>query len=398
MHEMTSRERMLAAFQRKETDRIPVAPDISNMVPCKMQKRPFWEIYLNGNPTLGKAYMDASRCFGMDGWYTYAALDLRLEAPVSRDAKIISESEGRITVRETIHTPAGDLSQVTVYMPYDSPTQTEKMIKNLKDDLPKLKYLFGKIQGYDRQPLTEAEKLVGEDGVVCVGVQAPGFQTYIELFDGGLENALFSYYDEPDLFMEFHSLFHAHQLQYAEMVVDSKADSILTGGSGSLTLQSPDLWEKFSLPFLKEVTSLCRQGQVVSGIHSCGKERHLIDVCSRETALDYVNPLEIAPMGDCTLDSCKRDFGGKLCLMGNLHTTDVMLFGSKEKVRLESLKAIRDAGEGGGFVLSTGDQCGRDTPHENLFEMVQVAKEYGSYPLDMNRINEEISRLTKTLG
>jgi uroporphyrinogen decarboxylase len=394
---MTSRERMLAAFRREPTDRVPVAPDISNMIPCKLQRKPFWEIYLNRNPSLGQAYMEACRYFGMDGWYTYAELDVEREKPVSRDVKILSKSEGRITARETIHTPSGDLSQVTVYKPADSPTQTEKMIKNLKDDFPKLRCLFGKILKYDRQPLTLAEQIVGDEGVVCAGVQAPGFQTYIELFDGGLENALFAYYDEPDLFMEFHSMFMEHQLRYAEMLIDAKVDSILTGGSGSLTLQSPELWERLSLPFLKQVTALCRQAGVVSGIHSCGKERHLIDVCSKETSLDYVNPLEIAPMGDCSLDSCKRDFGGSLCLMGNLHTTDVMLFGDQKRVRLESLKAIRDAGVGGGFVLSTGDQCGRDTPDGNLLEMVAVAKEFGTYPLDLDRINEEIFRIESGL-
>ncbi len=98
-------------------------------------------------------------------------------------------------------------------------------------------------------------------------------------------------------------------------------------------------------------------------------------------------------MGNCALAEIKRSFGGKLGLMGNLHTTDVMLRGSVDEVRRESLKAIRDAGEGGGFILSTGDQCGRDTPDANIFAMVDIVKEFGEYPLDMGRIEKEISRL-----
>jgi uroporphyrinogen decarboxylase len=42
-------------------------------------------------------------------------------------------------------------------------------------------------------------------------------------------------------------------------------------------------------------------------------------------------------------------------------------------------QAIDDAGAGGGFLLSTGDQCGRDTPEANLFKLVEVAKTYGRY-------------------
>ena len=78
--------------------------------------------------------------------------------------------------------------------------------------------------------------------------------------------------------------------------------------------------------------------------------------------------------------------------MGNLHTSDVMLQGSVSDVKRESLKAIMATGTGGGFVLSTGDQCGRDTPDENIFVMVETVKEFGSYPLDFDRIEDEIKR------
>jgi len=42
-------------------------------------------------------------------------------------------------------------------------------------------------------------------------------------------------------------------------------------------------------------------------------------------------------------------------------------------------QAIDGAAEGGGFVLFTGDQCGRDTPDENIAAMVETARTYGGY-------------------
>jgi uroporphyrinogen-III decarboxylase len=45
----------------------------------------------------------------------------------------------------------------------------------------------------------------------------------------------------------------------------------------------------------------------------------------------------------------------------------------------ERLKIAIANGAGGGFLLSTGDQCGRDTPPENLFKLVEVATTYGKY-------------------
>ena len=47
----------------------------------------------------------------------------------------------------------------------------------------------------------------------------------------------------------------------------------------------------------------------------------------------------------------------------------------------------------GGFILCTGDQCGRDTPEVNLREMVSVAREFGVYPLDFARIDRAIRAL-----
>ena len=98
-----------------------------------------------------------------------------------------------------------------------------------------------------------------------------------------------------------------------------------------------------------------------------------------ETDLTIIDPLEPPPMGDCDLAQLKRLYGDKIILKGNLHTTDVMLRGSAQDVVAASKKAIDDAGAGGGFVLSTGDQCGRDTPFENLRAIVDTARTYGRY-------------------
>jgi len=57
----------------------------------------------------------------------------------------------------------------------------------------------------------------------------------------------------------------------------------------------------------------------------------------------------------------------------------VMLRGTPKQVEEASRRAIDDAAAGGGFILSTGDQCGRDTPDENILAMIQTARTYGRY-------------------
>lgn len=68
-----------------------------------------------------------------------------------------------------------------------------------------------------------------------------------------------------------------------------------------------------------------------------------------------------------------------LALPSLQNTSEVMLSGTPETVWEASRKAIDDAAYGGGFILSTGDQCGRDTPDDNIRAMIDVARTYGKY-------------------
>jgi uroporphyrinogen decarboxylase len=174
-------------------------------------------------------------------------------------------------------------------------------------------------------------------------------------------------------------LHHNMVVRQMEMALDERPDFILLGGSGTITLQSPEIARELSLPTIKALTRMAREAGMPIMLHSCGKERDLVAMCAEETDLDCINPLEVPPQGDCDLAEIKRTYGDRISLMGNLHTTDVMLRGSYEKVLKESRRAIAAAGVGGGFILSTGDQCGRDTPDGNIQAMIDAADLYGRY-------------------
>jgi len=382
---MTSRERMMCAMTGGTPDRIPVAPDISNMVPCRRTGKPFWEIYVNNDPPLGHAYMDAVRHYGMDGWYIYGRMDYQVKTPLQTKRDIVKRDDHWL-VTSTIETPDGDLRYADYAGIDNPPSPTEKMIKDFKRDFNKFRWLFQPVTGYNADNHHIDKAVVGDDAVMCYGASPPGLHMFLGYFEGNMEAVVYAYYDEPDLFAELCDMHIKREMQKLEILLDLKVDSVLTGGSGSITLQSMDIWRELSLPTIKRITRACKQAGVISGIHSCGLQREMVEVCANETDLDYINPLEVPPMGDCNLAALKKSVGDKICLMGNLHTTDLMLLGKPADVTRESLRAICDAGAGGGFILSTGDQCGRDTPDENILAMVETAKAYGHYPLDMDAI------------
>ena len=375
---MTSRERMLTAMRLEQPDMVPVAPDISNMIPCRLTGKPFWEIYLNNDPPLWKAYIDAVRYFKFEGWVR-GHLRFSGYDDVSSTSEVISRTDERIVRRTVTHTPAGDLDSEVTYYDGDPTTQTVKQIKDLEEDFEKLRYLLRPPTGYDAESYEHVRREMDGDGIVYVGIGCPGFQSWVGWFDGGLEAMTYAYYDHKDLVLELRDLQHAQIMKMTEMALEIKPDCIQTIGSGGLALQSPAMFRELGLPTVQAMTKMCKEAGVMCMAHSCGPEYELVKMTAEETDLNCINPLEVPPMGDCDLAQLKREFGDKICLMGNLNTIEVMLRGTADDVEAACKQAIDDAAEGGGFILSTGDQCGRDTPDENMFRMIEVARTYGRY-------------------
>jgi uroporphyrinogen decarboxylase len=156
-------------------------------------------------------------------------------------------------------------------------------------------------------------------------------------------------------------------------------DFVSVGGSGTLVYQTVKIFRKIAFPAVQRAIELATEAGIPTHVHSCGPENELVRIFAEETDLTVIDPLERPPMGDCDLAELKRLYGHTIVLKGNLHTTEVMLRGSVDDVVSASKQAIDDAAAGGRFILSTGDQCGRDTPEENIRAMVETARTYGRY-------------------
>lgn len=407
MISMTSRERMLKAMRNEQPDRVPAAPDMSNMIPCRLTGKPFWDIYLYQDPPLWQAYMDAVRHFGTDGWvYSLDGFNAdEVEAPADAvqdgddrsETVIVDRSEARIVTRAFTKAKGKGRewsAHVTVYPRMDPPTY----LLASKVGLARAPQKWWPIEGVKRQKkgfdlLRSALGRFENRGVIGAYVGPPQFVGP----DQGFGYSIYDYQDRYEEVKQWSLREGQRVVRYLQRLLAGpvRPDFILTGGSGMLVFMTPDLIREISLPWLREITRVCKEAGIPSQVHCCGPERELVKMCALETDLSSINPLEVPPMGDCALAQIKKTYGRRLGLMGNLHTTGVMLRGDVKTVRLASLKAIRDAGEGGGFILSTGDQCGRDTPDANIREMVNVANEFGSYPLDISAIGREIKALER---
>jgi len=366
---MTSRERMITALHNRQPDMVPVAPDISNMVPARLTGKPFWDIYLHSNPPLWKAYIHAAKHFGFDGWLPNIGAQTRIRNPA-----IVRRTDERIILQHCWEERGRRVwaPHVTVYYVADPPTYG---VPPRKIGLPLEPSEWEDFDDTSEElseegALRAARELMGDDGAIGLSVGIPGL---------GNEADIYEYYDNPTAVGDRARAYEETVEQRTRQVCEMGPDFVFIGYSGCLTFQTPEIFRDLGLPSLQAITRVAREYGLPSQIHSCGPEAKLVEIAARESDLTNINPLERPPMGDCRLDEIKREFGADISLMGNLHTTEVMLHGTPDVVRRESRWCLDVAAEGGGFILSTGDQCGRDTPDENIMALIEVARTYGKY-------------------
>lgn len=378
---MNSRERLLTLLRGEIPDRVPVAPDFSNMIPARRTGKPFWDLYLYKDPPIWEAYIDTAKYFDidalMDGYFPMQyPSDSKPDEPVW-ESFIISRNEERIVVQKSCRDKGKRIwkDSVDVYYVADPPTEEVKLETLGLPPEPAIYEAIEDVKEVDTTPagLGRVMKLMGDQGLVGIEVISSRALTSME--------AIYEYYDHPELHEKW-------ALERVEMVerrfgdiraMEIKPDFICAGGSGTLVFQTLEIFKQLAFPAVNRAIELATELGLPSHIHSCGPETELVKLMAEETNLSIIDPLEIPPMGDCDLAELKKLCGDKIILKGNLHTTDVMLNPDKKVVIEAAKKAIDDAARGGGFILSTGDQCGRDTPDENLFAMVETARTYGRY-------------------
>jgi uroporphyrinogen decarboxylase len=378
---MTSRERLLTVLKGEIPDHVPVAPDTSNMIPARLTGKPFWQLYLYKDPPIWLAYINCVKHFGfdslMDGYVPIDFDDLSLDSEGPKETGIVYRNAERMVTQDYRIANGKKFwdDRVNVYYAGNPPSRG---VDPLKISLPKEPASFEPLTGVKEWPagaelLSLAKRELGEHGLVGV------FCGTTKLVH--TEEDIYDYYDDPKPFVEKRdTLLAFYEKKIFRLIsLADKPDFICVGASGTLIHQTVETFRLLGLPIAQRITRLAKEAGIPTHAHSCGPEKELVKIFAEETDLNVVDPLEIPPMGDCDLKELKKKYGKKIVLKGNLHTSNVMLNGSVKDLVEAGKKAIDDAAEGGGFILSTGDQCGRDTPEENLFAMIETAKIYGKY-------------------
>ena len=146
------------------------------------------------------------------------------------------------------------------------------------------------------------------------------------------------------------------------------------------TMINPKDHRELIIPAYKKILHEINKAGKYTIFHSDGFTEPYFDGLI-EAGFKGVESLE--PMAGMNLKHLKETYGDKLCLIGNIDVSELLPFGTIDEVSQAVKKCIKDAGEGGGYMLSACTDITNACKLENIFTMISATKKYGKYPLKL---------------
>jgi uroporphyrinogen decarboxylase len=376
MKTMTSRQRLLAALKHEIPDRVPVAPDVSSMMPARYTGKPFWDVFVNDDPPLWRAHIALQKRFGYD-MILGAGLGDGPDDPPS-ETRVLSRGEENWVAETVTHTKRGDLTVVSDYPRGRSPWVSKPLITDPEGQVDALLSTLTDPWKKDTAHAAEVRAAVGDNGICAAGCSVPLAWWLYARRD--LSRSVLDFFDRQALVERAMAVYSEWALEYLRATCELIHPELLmfSGSVASMSVVSPDLYRRYAFPFLCQATAIAKKHGVFTGVHMCGRSRAALPMLV-EAGIDLLEPLEQNPGGDIVLKDVKAQFGDRLCMKGNVNTFEVLARGTPEDVTASARQVIADAGEGGGLILSTGDQVSVDTPEENFKALIAAAQIYGVY-------------------
>jgi uroporphyrinogen decarboxylase len=142
-------------------------------------------------------------------------------------------------------------------------------------------------------------------------------------------------------------------------------------GTQAGLLQSRKMFQRFIAPPIKTLAEQAHRNGIKFMFHSCGAVRELIPDLT-ELGVDILNPIQPAAVG-MEPEGLKRDFGDRLCFHGGIDIQYLLPLESAEAVRNEVKRRVKILGNGGGYILAPSHNLQLDISTENIRAMYDPA-------------------------
>lgn len=166
--------------------------------------------------------------------------------------------------------------------------------------------------------------------------------------------------------------------RYIKRLLDMEVGIGFADPVSSTALISPAQYREFSLPYFQKNVDYIKKAGANCGLHICGTSRGLWeDIAKTGIAcfgLDNVEDIEEA----------KQILGSHMMIQGNVPPVEIMKMGTPLEVLESGKESIRKGYNSPcGFTLTSGCQMPIGTPEANMHALLDAARIYGRYPIDL---------------
>ena len=370
---MTSRERMLAAIKRENTDHVPLSMYIGN-----------WAYF--GDPLMWNDQIErAERLLGLGADPTF---DIWMPDPQpGKEVQVKSWREKKgdeILITKEYHTPAGILRQVvretddwctTRHGPWIPTTwgsekrdhfgidlfddwnisrRIEPWVKSRKD-LEKLRYIIRPIEGHildewrmDAERVMEYADRMGLLTVARRTIVGDAHQWFCDI-----PWFMIQLFEDTEFVTEFFSIFQEWSTKLVEMCLDIGVDVIQYRGWYEIpTFWGPQFWKEFIGPCIEEQADITHQaGKLLTYLLPRGHEAYA-DVL-KETQIDVCQGIDPLNLGGGNLNDLYGKLGGRKAFWGGVNAEVTLESQDYGRIECEVKEAVEVLNKSGGLILSS---------------------------------------------
>ncbi|MGB9904593.1 MAG: uroporphyrinogen decarboxylase family protein [Desulfotomaculales bacterium] len=191
----------------------------------------------------------------------------------------------------------------------------------------------------------------------------------------GLKGIMMDMYQRPEKVLAAMEVLVPHNMYYALATAggDTVLPAFLPLHRGSYPFLNPKQWDTFYWPTLKKV---------IEGLWAQGKRTLFYAEGNWTPYLEKIAELPpksiVFHVDQTDMAKAKQVLGGKFCLSGNVPNT-LMSYGKPADVREYVKKLLAEYAADGGFIIDTAAVMQTDVKAENVFALIEAAREYGTY-------------------
>ena len=173
----------------------------------------------------------------------------------------------------------------------------------------------------------------------------------------GMLNLMKDLYMRPEWVDELLEHVVSVEIEFARAQIEAGADIIGLGDAVASQI-SPQMYQRFALPYEKRIFTAVHEQGAVARLHICGDTTHILE----DMAASGGDIIDIDWMVD--IRQAAEAFAGKAALCGNFDPVAVMLQGTPEEV-YDAVLSCQENG-GGRYFSAAGCEIPDQTPERNL--------------------------------